>query len=216
MEAILTVNKKNPKAEEYIIKEKYADKETTYSFTNKDTLVNFLKDNIPVNDKKYTVVIDNDLNSTQKLILKHSTEKASTFQKKSGFDAETYEFKKNVGAAFDNTNASIEEKSDKIAERAAEYENQGSQKKINRALCAIMAEYCVEIYSQIFGGIDDAQNKDGQGANEKILINLKNTLNLLIQNDYLTHNFKMKPVDLISLRNNISRIFMNKMNKLKK
>ncbi len=222
METILSLNKKNTIVNDRvkemlnIVKEKFDNNEQIHTFTNKDSLVNFLKDNIPVNDKSYTVIVDKDLDSTQKLLLKHSTEKAAIYQKKTGFDSNTYEFKKNVSAAFENSNISLEEKSDHIAATAAEYEDPSNKKKISRALCSIMAEYSVEIYNQIFGGIENPENKDGNNTNEKVLSNLKNTLNLLIQNNYETHMFKSKSVDIVSLRNNISRIFMNKMYKIKK
>jgi len=216
VDTFISLNKKNLSAEEYIIKEKFGEKEYTYTFKSKDDLVNYIKDNIPVGDKNYSVTIDNDLSGNQKLLLKHSTEKAALYQKKNGFDLQSYELKKSIMTTLSDDKVSLEEKTDKIAETTKEYQVPETQKKINKALCSIMAEYCITIYEQIFGSIENPTNKDGAGANEKVLLNLRSALNLLIQNDYLTHSSKGKNADLISIRNNLSRIFMNKMYKAKK
>ncbi|MBP7651964.1 hypothetical protein KA977_00985 [Candidatus Dependentiae bacterium] len=216
MDTFISLNKKNINAEEYIIKEKFGEKEYVYTFKNKDDLVNYIKDNIPVADKNYAVTIDNDLSGTQKLLLKHSAEKAALYQKKNGFDLQSYELKKSIMDTLSDEKTSIEEKTVKISETTKEYQSPDSPKKINKALCAIMSEYCINIYEQIFGPLDNPTNKDGAGANEKVLLNLRSTLNLLIQNDYTSHSSKGKAIDLIILRNNLSRIFMNKMYKAKK
>jgi len=216
LETYLTLKQKGHNAEEYIVKEKTGNKEFVYTFKTKDELVNYIKDNIPVADKNYSLTIDGDLSGNQKLLLKHSTEKAAQYQKKHGFDSESFEMKRAIMDTLSNDNATLEEKTDKINETTKEYQSPDAPKKINRALCAIMADYAVNVYEQIFGPIDNPTNKDGAGANEKVLMNLRGVLNLLIQNDYLSHSSKGRQFDLIQLRNNLSRIFMNKMYKARK
>jgi len=215
VETYLSLKIKGSK-EEYLVRERVNDKEILHTFNSKDELVNYLKDNIPVIDKKYTVNIDDSLSGTHKLLLKHSTEKAAQYQKKNGFNTEMFETKKAVLETLGDNNLPLEEKSEKLTEVTQPYQEPTSEKKLDKTLAAILTEYCIEMYIQLFGPIDNPTNRDGAGINERLLINLRSSLNLLIQNGFETHNFKGKPVDLISLRNNISRIFMNKMHRLKK
>ncbi|HPP87420.1 MAG TPA: hypothetical protein PLM75_06130, partial [bacterium] len=49
----------------------------------------------------------------------------------------------------------------------------------------------------------------------KVLKNLIDNLNLLIQNDYLYHIYKGNEIDIIKLRNNVSKVIMLKLKRQK-
>jgi hypothetical protein len=201
----------------FLIKEVEGKKEFVKSFTEKDDLINYLKDNIPLLNEKENFVIDPTLPTNQKLFLKLSAEKAAAYQKKNGFDIDSYETKQEVAKVFSDEKISLEQKSEKLFKSIEIYTGDDEEKKLSMVLAEMLAEYSVEIYTQIFGPLDDPTNKNGENANERILQHLRNSLNVLISKDYTQHLYKGSfVVDLIVLRNNISRIFMNKQNRLNK
>jgi len=210
LETFLSFKKKLFGKDEFIIKEKSGDKEFTYTLKSKDELVNYLKDNVPVADRKYKLDIDKSLDSNQKMVLKLSSEKAMSYQKQNGFDREGFELKKQIANTFSEEDILNENNLENIQTKTVNYyKNKNNLKNVNPTLYKFLAEYILEMYDKMFGLFENKEI-DEKTISDKILNNMRNSLNLLIKSHYEIHIFKGNEVDLIKIRNYISRISMLK------
>jgi len=228
VELFLTLNNKKKNNDGFLLIEKSGNTNITYTFKTQDELFDYLKNNVPVNHNELAINIDDELQPNQKLLLKHSAEKAAQYQKLHGLNTEIFEKKKEAINILQNNELPIEEQSEKITEliiesnnkiardgsAGAENENQG--KKIEKVLLIVLAEATIDIYTKIFADVQgQADESKILSISNKVLKNLIDNLNLLIQNDYLYHIYKGNEIDIIKLRNNVSKVIMLKLKRQK-
>lgn len=186
------------------------------AFSDENQAFEYLKNHIPVRDdtgiKDVNFIVDDNIKGSYKIILKNLISKMDKYQQSKGmnktfFDVKNSIFRKiesPVSYDTDKTSTFFNTKRHNIIKETCEkFLDDNIELSNEKVICQLLADVTVEAVLNYLEKLESSmQIKD--------LSQLKSTLNILINRGYEEHKKDKETYDLISLRNKLSTILLNK------
>lgn len=176
------------------------------SFSNETEAYEYIKDNIPTITEE-NIEIEKDIKGSYKIILKNILGKTRKYQASNQMDETYFSVKtdlfKSIGEEEDTENFYSPNRYKIINNTCEKYLDDGITLSNEYVICKLLADITVE-------AVEKYLKRKESSMTIQELSNLKASLNTIINKGYETHTKNNETIDLISLRNKLGGILLNK------